>query len=307
MKATLYQLMRQNRLKTYLFIVIFSLLLAVIGYIVVNLLHWGTGGYVLFGLLIVFYNLVLYFNSDKIALMVNGARPADPAQFQRLHNIVEEVSLAAGIPKPRVYVISDPAPNAFATGRNPQHAAVAVTTGLLQMMNRDELQGVIAHEIAHIRNYDILLMTVVAIVGGLIVLFRDIFLRWTWFAPRRRDDRSSGAAQLILLVIGIALAIVAPLLVMLIRAAISREREYLADASGAYILRYPGGLASALAKLGTYSGRLRTANAATAHLFITNPFGRNRNNTATHPFATHPPLELRIQRLQQLELPPSEG
>jgi heat shock protein HtpX len=157
---------------------------------------------------------------------------------------------------------------------------------------------------AHIRNYDILLMTVVGIIGGLIILFRDIFLRWMWFAPRRRNDREGGgAAQLVLLVVGIALAIIAPLLVMLIRAAVSREREYLADASGAYIVRYPAGLASALQKLGDYSGKLRTANGATAHLFIANPFGKDRRVVSTNVFATHPPIELRVKRLRDLEMP----
>jgi heat shock protein HtpX len=296
--------MSRNKWKTFLFIVIFSLLFAAVGYVMVNVFRWGTGGYALFGIIIVGYNLILYYNSDKIALMVSGARPADPVQFQRLHNVVEEVAIAGGIPKPRVYVINDPAPNAFATGRNPKHATVAATTGLLNMMTRDELQGVIAHEVSHIRNYDILLMTVVGIIGGLIVLFRDIFLRWMWFAPRRRDDRQGGGpAQLVLLLAGIALAIIAPLLVMLIRAAISREREYLADASGAYLLRYPDGLASALTKLGAYSGKLRTANGATAHMFIANPFGKDRKVVATNLFATHPPIELRVRRLRELELP----
>ena len=304
MKSTLYQLMSRNKWRTFLFIVIFALLFAVVGSVIVTAFHWGAAGFVLLGLFIVIYNVVLYFNSDKVALMTSGARPADPREFQRLHNVVEEVALAAGIPKPKVYVIDDPAPNAFATGRNPHHASVAATTGLLGMMNREELQGVLAHEISHIRNYDILLMTVVGIVGGMIILFRDIFLRWMWFAPRGRSDRrGSGPAQLILLLVGIALAIVAPFLVFLIRAAISREREYLADASGAYILRYPDGLASALEKLGQYSGKLRSANGATAHLFIANPFGKDRHVVRSNMFDSHPPIELRVKRLRDLEMP----
>jgi heat shock protein HtpX len=307
MKDNLYSMMSRNRWKTFLFIVVFSLLFGAVGYVLVNVFHWGTGGYVLFGLFIVGYNLILFYNSDKIALMVSGAKEADPLRYQRLHNVVEEVAIAAGVPKPRVYVIDDPAPNAFATGRNPHHATIAATTGLLDMMNREELQGVIAHEMSHIRNYDILLMTVVGIIGGLIILFRDIFLRWMWFAPRRRNDRNGGgAAQLVLLVIGIALAIIAPLLVLLIRAAISREREYLADASGAYIVRYPEGLASALEKLGTYSGKLRTATGATAHLFIANPYGKDRNVVSTNVFATHPPIQLRVKRLRGLEMPAAQ-
>jgi heat shock protein HtpX len=303
MRENLYSMMSRNKWKTFLFIVVFSLLLGVVGYVLVNVFRWGTGGYVLFGLFIVGYNVILFYNSDKLALMVSSARPADPLRYQRLHDVVEEVAIAAGVPKPRVYVIDDPAPNAFATGRNPHHASIAATTGLLDMMNREELQGVIAHEMSHVRNYDILLMTVVGILGGLVILFRDIFLRWMWFAPRGRSDRrGGGAAQLVLLLVGIALAIIAPLLVLLIRAAISREREYLADASGAYIVRNPEGLASALTKLGAYSGKLRAANGATAHLFIANPQGKDRKVLSTNVFATHPPIELRVRRLRGLEM-----
>lgn len=259
--------------------------------------------YLLCAVFIFVYNIVLYYNSDKVALAANRAQSASPEEFYELHNVVEEVALAAGIPKPKVYVIHDEAPNAFATGRNPRNAAVAVTTGLLAMMNREELQGVIAHEVAHIRNYDILLMTVVAILGGLLVLFRDIFLRWGLFASgaRRRDTRYRGGGQfgLILLLIGVVLAVLAPLLVVIIRSAISREREYLADASGAYIVRNPFGLARALRKIGTWSGRLRTASDATAHMFTANPFGKDCGEGA-HFFASHPPLAERIKRLEQL-------
>ena len=171
-------------------------------------------------------------------------------------------------------------------------------------MNREELQGVIAHELSHVRNYDILLMTIVAIIGGLLVLFRDVFLRWGLFGGggRRRDSRGGGQLGLILVIVAIAFAIISPLLIAIIRAAISRQREYLADASGALILRDPYGLSSALRKLGAYEGRLRTASAATAHMFIANPFGKDRG-TSVNLFASHPPLEERIRRLEQLEMP----
>jgi heat shock protein HtpX len=305
-RKNLYQLISQNRLRTGLFIVVFSLLLGLLGYVLGWYFRWGTGVYVLFGLGIVLYNVVLYFNSDKLALAVSRARAADPHEFYQLHNVVEEVAIAAGIPKPAVYVIDEEAPNAFATGRDPKHASIAVTAGLLEAMNRDELQGVIAHEMSHIRNYDILVMTVVAIIGGLIVLFRDIFLRWGFFAGggrRNRESRGGGQIGMILVLVGIALAIISPLLVALIRAAVSRQREYLADASGALIVRNPFGLSSALRKLGAYQGKLRTASNATAHLFIANPFGRDRRSS-TDPFATHPPLEDRISRLEGLAVPP---
>ncbi|MBN2465829.1 M48 family metallopeptidase [candidate division WOR-3 bacterium] len=304
-RKNLYQLIGANKTKTFVFIIGFSLLLGLVGYGLGWYFRWGTGIYLLFGLFIVGYNLVLYYSSDRLALAVNGARPADPSEFYQLHNVVEEVAIAAGIPKPRVYLIPTDAPNAFATGRNPSHASIAVTRGLLAAMNREELQGVVAHELSHIRNYDILLMTVVAIIGGLLVLFRDVFLRWGLLGGggRRREGRGGGQLGMILVIVAIVFAIISPLLVALIRAAISRQREYLADASGALIVRNPYGLSSALRKLGAYEGKLRTASAATAHMFIANPFGKDRGRSA-NPFASHPPIEERVRRLEQLEVPP---
>jgi len=299
MKETLYNLIDTNKRKTFFFIVIISLFLGAIGYIVVQLFDWGMVGYIFFALFIVFYNVILYYNSDKIALATTGSVPADPEEFRKLHNIVEEVSIAAGIPKPKIYITPSPAPNAFATGRNPQNASVSVTTGLLEIMNREELQGVIAHEISHIRNYDILLMTVVATIGGLIILLRDFFLRSLLWGGRRRDNRRSGQAGLIFLIIGLVLAIVAPLFVALIRAAISRQREFLADASGSYISRYPQGLAQALEKLKNSHQPLKRASDANAHLFIASPFGKDRQNVAGL-FSTHPPIDDRIKKLQGL-------
>lgn len=300
MKQTLYNLISRNKWRTFFFIIGFSIILGLVGYILAQIFHWGVEFYFLFGIIIIFYNIILYYNSDKLALSFSGAQPAALDQYYQLHNIVEEVSIAAGIPKPKIYIINDPMPNAFATGRNPKNASLAVTQGLLQMMNREELQGVIAHEISHIRNYDILIMTIAAIIGGLIILFRDIFLRSMWFGGRSRSrSNQKGNSGAILFFVGIALAIIAPILVLLIRSAISREREYLADASGAYTLRYPGGLASALAKLGTYRGKMQTASDATAHLFIANPLGKDRMSVS-NLFSTHPPLEKRIQRLNEL-------
>lgn len=304
MRQNLYQLIGANKAKTYLFIVVISVFLGAIGYVVVNTFRWGIGGYVLFALFIIVYNFVLYYTSDKLALMATGSVPADPGEFNVLHNVVEEVAIAAGTPKPKVYITPSPAPNAFATGRNPRHASLAVTTGLLEIMNREELQGVVAHEMAHIRNYDILLMTVVAAIGGLIVLLRDFFLRSLWWGGgRRRDDerRSGGNAGLVLIVLDLVLAIIAPLFVALIRAAISRQREYLADASGAYITRYPQGLAQALAKLKDGYRPMPRASSSNAHLFIASPFGKDRMDVATL-FDTHPPLDKRIERLHSLVL-----
>jgi len=299
--TTFYDLIRKNKFKTYLFVFLISILLGIIGYVLIQLFDWGISGYIFFALFIIFYNLILYYNADKLALSLSGAKPAPIEKYYQLHNVVEEVAIAAGLKKPKVYIIEDPSPNAFATGRNPENSAIAVTTGLLNMMNRNELQGVIAHEMAHIRNYDVLLMTIVAIVGGLIVLFRDLFFRYLFFFGGRRDERRRGDSNFIFLIIAIILAIIAPILVFLIRAAISREREYLADATGAEIIRDPEALASALEKIANTKLKLRTASEATAHLFITNPFLKDRLNIE-ELFATHPPIHKRIARLRQLTI-----
>ena len=299
MHGNLYNLIDANKRKTVLFIVITSLFLGALGYIVIRLAHWGTAGYAFFAIFIILYNIILYYNSDKIALKSTGSVPADPEEFKILHNVVEEVCIAAGIPKPKVYIMPSPAPNAFATGRNPQNASIAVTTGLLELMNRQELQGVIAHEISHIRNYDILLMTVVAAIGGLIILLRDFLLRSTFWGRRRDERRSGGQATLILFVVGLVLAIIAPLFVALIRSAISRQREFLADASGAYLTRYPQGLAQALTKLRDTYQPLYRASQSNAHLFIASPFGKDRFDISSL-FATHPQIDKRIERLNNL-------
>ncbi|MEO0085502.1 MAG: M48 family metalloprotease [candidate division WOR-3 bacterium] len=304
-RTTLYGLIDRNKRNTVFFIILFTIILALVGYVLGQAMGWGTGFYLLFGLFIVAYNLILYYNSDKLALAVSGARPADSAEFRQLHNVVEEVAIAAGVPKPRVYIIESDMPNAFATGRNPQHASIAVTRGLLELMNRDELQGVVAHEMAHIKNYDILLMTVVAIIGGLLILFRDVFLRWGLWgggSRRRSSSRSGGQLGIIMLAAALVLAILAPLLVALIRAAVSRQREYLADASGALIVRNPDGLASALTRLGNWRGKMAGASQATAHLFIASPFGQDRRESSG-PFDSHPPLSERVRRLRELTIP----
>ncbi|MCX8095142.1 MAG: zinc metalloprotease HtpX [Caldisericia bacterium] len=294
MKKTLYELIAENKRRTTFFLIIFSIILFLIGYLFVYALEWGISGLILIAIFIIFYNLVVYYNSDKIALLSVGATPADRDKFYVLHNVVEEVAIAAGIPKPKVYIMNEQQPNAFATGRNPQNASICVTTGLLEMMNREELQGVISHEISHIRNYDILLMTVIGIVVGLIVLLRDIFLRSVFFFGGGTRKREKEGGNAIFMVIAIILAIVSPILVALIRAAISRQREFLADADGAYIIRNPYGLASALKKLSEYQKPMKNPSEATAHLFIRSPFSGEKL------FATHPPIEERIKRLLSL-------
>lgn len=245
----------------------------------------------------VILNITSYWYSDKIALSVSGAHPANENEYRELHRLVENLAITAGLPKPKIYIINDPAPNAFATGRNKKHAAVAFTTGLLQRLDRTELEGVIAHELSHIGNKDILLSTVVVVLVGFIAIVSDMFTRSMMFGGHRnRDDNNRSGS--ILMIIGIILAILSPLIATLIQLAISRKREYLADASGALLTRYPEGLASALEKISSYESPLRKASNATAHLYISNPFGSRAARGVKHLFMTHPPAADRIKRLR---------
>lgn len=251
-------------------------------------------GFVVFSLAM---NIGSFWYSDKLALATSGAKPADEKQYQELHRIVENLAITAGLPKPRVFIINDPAPNAFATGRDPKHGAIAVTTGLLQIMDRTELEGVIAHELAHIGNRDTLVMTVVVVLLGFVTLLSDFFLRSVLFSGANAGGERDSRMQLIMVVVGFALAIFSPLIAQLIQFAISRKREFLADASGALMTRYPEGLASALQKIGSYKMPMRNANHATAHLFIGSPFGAKAMTRWNRLFSTHPPIEDRVKAL----------
>jgi len=247
--------------------------------------------------------LVSYYYSDSITLAVSGAKEAPRKEpFLELHRLVENLAITAGLPKPKIYLINDSAPNAFATGRDPKHASIAVTSGLLDKLNKSELEGVISHELSHVGNYDIRLMTVVVVLVGVVALLSDFFLRWTWFGGRRRSDGDSGQLGLILFIIAIAMAILAPLAGTLIQLAISRKREFLADASGALLTRYPEGLASALEKIAKDREPLEAANKATAHLYIESPFKETSQNRGwlTGLFDTHPPVQERIKRLKAM-------
>ncbi len=239
--------------------------------------------------------LISYYYSDKIALTVSRAQEVPRKEpFLELHRLVENLSITAGIPKPKVYLIDDSAPNAFATGRDPKHAALAVTSGLLEKLNKSELEGVISHEISHIDNYDIRLMTIIVVLYGFVALISDWFLRSLWF--RNRDERGSNG---LFLLVGIVLAILAPLAALLIQLAISRKREYMADASGALLTRYPAGLASALQKIVADREPLEVANRATAHLYIANPL-KGQKIGISGLFSTHPPVADRIKKLKAM-------
>ncbi len=240
-----------------------------------------------------------YYYSDRIVLRMSQARPATREEHAFLINSVEGLSLAAGIPVPRIYVIDDTAPNAFATGRDPQHAVICVTTGLMQKLNRVELEAVIGHEMAHIKDYDIRFMALVAILAGTIVLIADWLLRSMWWSGGRRRRGREGGSHPIVLLIAVVAAVLAPIIATLIQLAVSRQREYLADAQGALLTRYPDGLASALEKIAADREPLEAANKATAHLYIYNPL-RDHRGVLNQLFSTHPPIAERVRRLRSM-------
>jgi heat shock protein HtpX len=271
--------------------------------IVVILVGWGVSWYFNSPLLLYIavgfaflMNFFSYWYSHKIVVKMTGAKPMpDEGQYKEIHNIVENLSITAGLPKPDLYVVNDPAPNAFATGRDPKHAVVAVTTGILEILNRTELEGVLAHELSHIGNRDMLVSTVAVVLVGFLAIVADIFLRMTFYGGGNRDK--GGALFLVLGIIG---ALLVPIAAQLIQLAISRKREFLADASGALLTRYPDGLASALQKISGHSRQMKRANHATAHLFIANPFGPGGKTAqwANKLFSTHPPVEERVKALR---------
>jgi heat shock protein HtpX len=245
-----------------------------------------------------------YWKSDAVALRMSRAQPADPVQYARLHNIVEGLCIAAGLPKPRIYVIDDVAPNAFATGRNPKHAAIAVTTGLLDKMNRIELEGVLAHELSHVKNYDILVSTLAVTMVGFIALVADFGIRAMWWSGGRDRDNDRGGVGVILAILGMFLLILAPIVAQLMQFAVSRRRESLADMSGVELTRYPPGLISALEKLQDDQTVVHAHSRATAHLWIEQPLPQKqeegRLSKLNRLFDTHPPLEDRIAALREL-------
>lgn len=299
--ATLYTEQGKNIRKTWLLMTVFLIVLIGFGYIFSQV--YGDPSFLyFFAFFSVGMNIVSYWYSDKIALAVSHAKPVTREENPELWNVVENLSITAGLPMPKLYVINDPSPNAFATGRNKEHAALAVTSGLLGMMNRNELEGVISHELSHIGNRDILLSTVVVVLVGLIALLADIFRRSMFFGGLGGRKNRDSEAQGIFVIVGIVLSILAPIIAVLIQLAISRKREFLADASGALLTRYPEGLASALEKISQYSQPMKYANNATAHLFISNPFGSRKEllGGLAKLFSTHPPVDERIAILRRM-------
>jgi heat shock protein HtpX len=290
----MYSEIAANKRKTWLLIFMFTFVIIALG--------WGYGiymgdyqlGIILAVLISTVMVLIGYYKGDSVALASSGAKPIQKKDYPELYRLVENLAITSGIATPKVYVIPDPSPNAFATGRNPENASIAVTSGLLEIMEKKELEGVLAHEISHINNYDIRVMTLVVVLVGVVLLLSDWLMRSFIFGGR--DKKQAG----VLMVVGIVLAILSPFFAQLIKFAVSRSREYLADASAAMLTRYPEGLASALKKIALHDKPLKKANHATAHLFLANPFDPHVTKKFESMFSTHPPIEERIKKLTEM-------
>jgi len=301
----MYELIASNKRRSIILVAAFVLVVSLVGAAFGVVLGYGLQGTIFALVLSGALAFASYWKADAVALAVSRAHPADPAEYRRLYNLVEGLTIASGLPMPRIYIVDDPAPNAFATGRNPRHAAIAVTTGLLAKMNRVELEGVLAHELSHIKNYDILVSTIAVTLVGAVILLSDIALRtmfWNGGRVRREGDRNDGNNPLA--IFGIIFIVLAPLLGKAMQAAISRRREALADASAVQMTRYPPGLISALEKLLADTTVTHSASKATAHLWIEQPMSgvgdRGKFGSFNNLFDTHPPLEERIAALREL-------
>jgi heat shock protein HtpX len=293
--ATFYTHQQRNITKTWVLMFLFIGIVSGLGWFLSYAFENPVILYVAIGISLVM-NVWAYWFSDTTVLKMTGAKEVSFSDAPELHRIVENLSITAGLPKPKIYIVDDRSPNAFATGRNKHHAVVAVTTGLVEILDKSELEGVIAHELAHIGNNDMLISTVAVVLVGVITMVSDILLRSSMFGDSR------GKGNTIALIGGLALAILMPLVGTVLRMAISRKRELLADATGAMLTRYPEGLARALEKIHAYGGKMKKANHATAHLFIANPFGLKRTKTYINRlFMTHPPASLRIKLLRQMD------
>lgn len=294
----LYNQIQSNKRRTVLLIIGFVGFIIFLGWIFASIDDTGPAPIVLAMIIATIMALVSYYTGDKIALWSSGAKgPISKDDNQYVYRLVENLCITAGLPMPKIYLINDTAPNAFATGRDPQHASIAVTTGIVQLLENEELEGVIAHELSHIKNYDIRLMTIVIICVGMVSLLANWFLRFSFFGGRRRDSKNN--VGLLFAVIGVILMILSPVFAKLIQLAVSRKREFLADSSGALLTRYPEGLARALEKINLAAQPLQQVNSASAHLFIANPFGKDGHHWR-NLFSTHPPMNERIKALRSI-------
>jgi heat shock protein HtpX len=288
-----------NKRKTWILVILFFGFVLSVGWVYGQV--YGASGISSIGIaaiIAIVMALFGYYKGDSVALATSGAKPLERKESPYVYTLVENLTIASGMPMPKIYLIPDPVPNAFATGRDPEHSSIAVTSGIVELLRKDELEGVLAHELSHIQNYDIRVMTIVIVLVGLVALASDFFLRMQFYGGGRR--RSEGNAGVLLLVIGIVLSILSPLIAKIIQLAVSRKREFLADASGALLTRYPDGLARALKKIDAHPKNLRKANKATAHLYFSSPFGSN-SKFFTKLFSTHPPITERISALNAME------
>jgi heat shock protein HtpX len=297
--ATIYDQADKNTRLTWIYIFGFLIFVIGIGYVFAGAMN----NYAILVIAVIFsvgMSFASYWWSDKMVLAMSGAKEVTRENAREIYNIVENLCITAGLPVPKIYVISDPSPNAFATGRNAEHAVICLTTGIIEKLDRPELEGVIAHELSHVGNRDILLSTVIVVLVGFVALLAGFFRRWSFFGGgRRSNDNEGGQLGLILMIAAILLSILAPIAAMLIQLAISRKREYLADADGALLTRYPEGLARALEKISADPTPMRHANEATAHLFIANPF---KGKKISSLFQTHPPIAERVKRLRGMDV-----
>lgn len=300
MPAPIYSQINSNRNRTAFLMLIFLVFIFILGWFFGKSTGYGYEGLAIAIVFSLFMSGISYFGGDKVALWSSGARPIEKKDQPEIYRLIENLAITAGLPTPKIYIIQDPGINAFATGRDPKHASVAITSGAMQSLEKQELEGVLAHELSHIKNYDIRLMMVVLVLVGLISLLANWMFRFRLFGGRR-DDRESGQLGALLAIIGIVLMILSPIIAQLIQLAVSRRREYLADASGALLTRYPEGLARALEKISTQNRPLAHANDATAHLYFSNPFGKTKS-TMHRLFSTHPPVEERIKLLRQMSI-----
>ncbi|MFA5211154.1 MAG: M48 family metallopeptidase [Patescibacteria group bacterium] len=288
----MYNQIESNKRKTNILIIIFCLFIISVAWLLNNYLNYGYEMVIFAVLLSIFMSVFSYFGSDKIALASTGAKKIIKENNPQVYRLVENLCITAGIPTPQIYIINSPALNAFATGRDPKHASIALTSGIINALENEELEGVIAHELSHIKNYDIRLMTIVVVLVGTLSLLADMFYRIKIFGGRDSENKNNNA---FFLIFSLILLLISPLVANLIKLAISRKREYLADADGAMLTRYPEGLARALEKINSSNQTLKTADAATAHLFIANPFNKK---SFLNLFSTHPPIDDRIKKLR---------
>ena len=294
---TMYSEIDANKRKTWFLILIFVVFIVGLTFIVQQWLGYGPESLILAGLVSVIMTFVSYYGGDKIALASSGARLIKKEDNPYVFRMVENLCLTSGLPLPKIHIINSPALNAFATGRDPKHASIALTTGIIQALENEELEGVIAHELSHVKNYDIRVMTIVIVLVGAISLLANWFTRAHIFGGRPGNDREGGNMGNILAIAGLVLLLISPIIAELIKLAVSRKREFLADASGSLLTRYPEGLARALEKIEASNLPLTTASTATAHLFISNPF---KGKSISNIFSTHPPIVERIKRLRTM-------